>query len=274
MPNNEETDRRATRLLATFLRHYAGLKQMELSETSGISQALISRYESGKGEPSLESLRRISEAVGIPWPISRELGRCCTSVIRRAEQRWEEQGVDTMGGKLLETLLEPALMAVFPYLIEELMAAPELPTPEEQRREAGQIWENLQVHPLSRRRRLLELTQGAYPGWAVAERICEASFQTAEGEPDQALKLADLALFVAGKIEDEGWRSRVEGYCWAHLAQARRAADDLAGAEEASARAWSLWQAGAGGEPGLLPEARVEALAGAPLRPPASPPAL
>jgi transcriptional regulator with XRE-family HTH domain len=264
MPKNEEPDPNATRFLAIFLRSYADLKQTELAKTSGISQALISRYESGKGEPSPESLRRISEAVGIPWPISRELGRCFISVIRRTERRWEEQGVDTMGGKLLETLLEPALMAVFPYLIEELMAAPEPPSPEEQRREAEQIWENLQVYPLSRRRRLLELTQGAYPGWAVAERICEESLRTAEGEPDQALKLADLALFIAGKIEDKGWRSRVEGYCWAHLAHARRAANDPAGAEEASARAWSLWQAGAGGEPGLLPEARVEALAGAP----------
>src|SRR6185369_6822278 len=136
MPKNEEPDPNATRLLATFLRSYAGLTQTELSKTSGISQALISRYESGKGEPSPESLRRISEAVGIPWPVTRELGRCFSAVIRRTERRWEEQGVDTMEGKLLETLLEPALMAIFPYLIEELTAEPEPPSPEEQRREA------------------------------------------------------------------------------------------------------------------------------------------
>ena len=75
-------------------------------------------------------------------------------------------------------------------------------------------------------------------------------------------ELADLALSIAGTMEDAGRRSRMEGYCWAHLAHARRAANDPAGAEEASDRAWSLWRAGAGDDPGLLEEARVAALAG------------
>lgn len=258
MPKNEEDDPKAARLLTIFLRSYADLKQKELGEATGLGQGAISRYETGDTTPNPDSLRRISEAVGIPWPVARELRRCFSAVIRSTTRRWEDHGIDA---GMLDALLEPALLAVFPYLVQELATALEPPSPEEQRREAEQIWTNLQAYPMSRRRRLLELSTGAYPDWALVERICEASLQASEGEPDQAREMADLALFVAGTMQDEGRRSRAEGYCWAHLAHARRAAHDLAGAGEASARAWKLWQAGVGTDPGLLPEARMSELA-------------
>jgi len=260
MPKNEEHTPSTVRLLVAFLRSYTGLKQIAFSKASGVGQAMISRYECGKGEPGEETLRRIAAAAGIPWPVVRDLDRCFSAVIRRTEQRWQDQGLDEPG--MMEALVEPALMAVFPYIVEELAAEPEPPSPEEQRREAEMIWESLQAYPPGRRRRLIELAQGACPGWALAERICQASFETAGAEPDQALELADLALAAAGTIEDEARRSRMEGYCWAHLAHARRAAGDPAGAEEAAVRAWSLWQAGVEGDPGLPAEARVAALAG------------
>jgi hypothetical protein len=126
---------------------------------------------------------------------------------------------------------------------------------EEERGEAEEIWENLREFSRNRRWRLVDLAQGAYPQWALAERICEASLEAA-GQPDEALDLADLALFIAEQVPDEGWRSRVEGYCWAHLANARRAAGDPAGADEAFARAWELWKAGSDPR-GLLPESRL-----------------
>jgi transcriptional regulator with XRE-family HTH domain len=249
----EPDDPKASRLLMLFLRFYAGLTQRELGEITGHEQTTVSRYESGQAELSPEILRQMAEAVGVPWPLARDLRRCFSSVIRSTERRWRDQGLDA---GMIDTLLQPALVALFPFVIEELMAEPEPPTPEEQRAEAEEIWTNLQRHSLSKRRRLLEITQGAYPSWALAERICEASFQAAASEPDHALELADLALFVAGTIEDGPWRSRVEGYCWAHLGHARRAAQDLAGAEEASARARDLWQAGAEGDRGWLGEER------------------
>ncbi|HEY2293943.1 MAG TPA: helix-turn-helix transcriptional regulator, partial [Thermoanaerobaculia bacterium] len=259
-PENEEDEAKAARLLVIFLRSYADLKQTELGEITGLGQGAISRYETGDTVPSPESLRRISEAVVIPWPLGRELRRCFSAAIRSARRHWEDLEGDA---GMLDALLERVLIATFPYLVQELAAELASPSPEEQRREAEEIWTNLQAYPMSRRRRLLELGQGAYPDWAVAERICEASLQAAEGEPDQALELADLALFVAGTIQDKGRRSRVEGYCWAHLAHARRAAHDLAGAEEAAARAWKLWQTGEAADPGLLSEGRLSDLAGA-----------
>ncbi len=259
MPETEDDDPKASRLLAIFLRSYAGLTQTALGKATRLGQAAISRYESGKATPPQEALRRIAEAVDIPWPFARDLRRCFSSVIRSTERRWRDQGLDP---GMLDAFLEPVLIAILPYVVEELAAELRPPSPEEQRQEAEETWTNLQGYPINRRRRLLELGQGAYPAWALAERVCEASFQAAADKPDQALELADLALFIAAGMEDGGWRSRVEGYCWAHLAHARRAADDLAGAEEASARARALWQAGADGDRGFLAKERVMELVG------------
>jgi hypothetical protein len=58
----------------------------------------------------------------------------------------------------------------------------------------------------------------------------------------------------------------VEGYCWAHIAHARRAAQDAAGAEEASARARDLWEAGERANRGLLSESRMLELVGEKIR--------
>ncbi|MBW8876706.1 MAG: hypothetical protein JF614_17215 [Acidobacteria bacterium] len=37
---------------------------------------------------------------------------------------------------------------------------------------------------------------------------------------------------------------RAQGYCWGHVANARRVGNDLSGADEAFVRAWDLWRAG------------------------------
>src|SRR5688500_636738 len=76
---------------------------------------------------------------------------------------------------------------------------------------------------------------------------------------EEALELADLALSIAERVPGEtNWRSRVQGYCWAHIANARRVANDHAGADEALARAWDLWRVGAAhSDPELLAEWRL-----------------
>jgi transcriptional regulator with XRE-family HTH domain len=191
-----DDDTKALSLLVVFLRFYAGLKQTKLGKITGLGQALISRYESGKQELPEDSLRRIAAAAGLPWPIVRDLGRCFSATLRRTARRWEGEGLDE---GLLDAALETALMAAFPYLIEELTAEPARPSPEAERQEAEAIWTNLQAFPLSRRRRLLELAHGAYPAGALAERIREASLQAADSEPDVALELANLALFIAAQ---------------------------------------------------------------------------
>jgi transcriptional regulator with XRE-family HTH domain len=125
------------------------------------------------------------------------------------------------------------------------------------RREAEELWARLK--PLSRQARRDRVADSPeLRSWALAERVCEASVRAAANSPQEALDLADLALFIAGQVEGgEDWRRRLAGYAWAHMANARRVANDLSGADEAFVQAWDLWRAGAVTDPGLLPEWRM-----------------
>jgi transcriptional regulator with XRE-family HTH domain len=256
----EET--KVLRMTVVFLRFCADLTQAELGRAVGVDQALVSRYESGKQLPPEESLRRMATAVGVPWSQVIFLRRAY-SMIFRAIARRRAGGLDTepLDAGALEIALERALLIVATYLAEERAREA---SREQERQEAEGIWTALEELPASRRRRLIELSLYAARNWALAERLCEASLRTAAGEPEEALELANLALSIAGQVPGGGeWRSRVEGYCWAHVANARRAAGDLIGADEAFARAWELWRAGAAADSGLLPESRLHDLAGA-----------
>jgi tetratricopeptide (TPR) repeat protein len=121
------------------------------------------------------------------------------------------------------------------------------------RREAEEAWARLQAAPPGARRYLI----AAFPKYrtvALAARVCEASVRAAAGKAGKARELADLALFIAERVA-EPLGSRVQGYGWAFIANARRVAEDFDGADEAFAQAWKLWAAGTGCE--LLPESRL-----------------
>lgn len=91
--------------------------------------------------------------------------------------------------------------------------------------------------------------------WALARRFCAASLKAAADKPEKALELARLALVTAEKApQEERCRSRLLGWCWAHLGNALRVATDFEGADKAFARAWLLWRAGEPAEPEWLPE--------------------
>lgn len=253
----ENGESAALRLVTIFLRSYADKSQAEFGKAARVDQGAVSRYEVGKQVPSEEALRRMAEAADVPWPVVVHLRRFYGALISAVEC-WRgatEQGESSL---LRSLSLESALLTLTPYFLEEAPPEPK-PSPEEERREAEETWQALQRYPGPRRRRLLELSLRARQSWALAERICEASFQ-AHGA-DEALELADLALLIAGQVPgEEAWGSRVQGYAWAHLAHARHAAGDLGGAREAFARAWDLWRAGEGSAPGLLAERRLRDL--------------
>jgi len=193
-------------------------------------------------------LRRIAEAVQMDWSLVVHLRRFFEMLLPAAERR---QGVRVAEPPGLG-VFEAARLAVMPYLIE--VAEPQRRPIEEEQREAEEIWTNLQRHPIPRRRELLGYTLRAARSCALMARICQASLETADRDAKEAGELADLALSIAEKVPEE-LRSRAEGYCWAHLANARCTAGDFDGAEEAFALAWKLWQAGPASE--LLPEERM-----------------
>ena len=126
------------------------------------------------------------------------------------------------------------------------------------RREAERLWPGLRKEPPSRRRELVEVFP-RYRTWAMAERVCAASIRAASDDAGNALELARFALFIAERVP-AGFRSRTEGFCWGHVANAQRVGNDWDAADQSFVRAWDLWKAGAGSDPALLPDWRLYSL--------------
>jgi tetratricopeptide (TPR) repeat protein len=134
---------------------------------------------------------------------------------------------------------------------------------ERDRAEASRLWEILQACTAEDRRMLIEELE-EFQTWAVMERVARESIDAAPNHPEEALKLAELALAIAERVPGEvAWRDRLQGYAWAHVGNALRVSDDLPGADQALERAWQLWEAGAAGDPGLLEPAWLPWLDGA-----------
>lgn len=255
-------DPEVLRHVVLFLRSHADLTQAEFGRACRVPQAEVSRFESGKQAPSEEVLSRMAEAAGVPWEYVNHLRRFYASALAAIDRRMAAVP-DTVGPALKQSILEAALLTISSYLLELETWEEPAPPPEEARREAAETWEALERFSLRERREMIEPSLDASRSWALAERICESSAEAAKHRADEALELADLALWIAGRVEGEdGWRSQVQGYAWAFVANARRAAQDPEGAQEAFKTAWDLWRAGAGADRGVLSEERMLELEG------------
>ncbi len=93
---------------------------------------------------------------------------------------------------------------------------------------------------------------------AVCELLIERCFEEGFRDSARSLELADLGLLLAGLLDGERYGRSVvqdlQARAWAYLGNARRIAFDLAGAEEALARAERLAD---GGSADPLEEARI-----------------
>jgi transcriptional regulator with XRE-family HTH domain len=248
------------RLIVVFLRFHARMTQMELGKAVGVEQALISRYESGQQAPPEEVMKKMARVADIPWPLVSYLRRVYSAIFRLSQPKGiaADFALDS-----LERLLDRMLLAMAPYLAEVTSGVMSGAMPAQMRQEAERVWSNLKDLPMSRRRRVLELSVEASKSWAMAERLCDASLEAAASDPAEALGLADMALGIARQVEaEEPCRSRLQGYCWAHIAHARQTARDTSGAREAAARAWELWEEGSFSDGGLLSAARMFELLG------------
>jgi transcriptional regulator with XRE-family HTH domain len=229
-------DPRVLKQVVSFLRCQAGMTQARFGRESRVAQPDVSRYELGHVAPSEEALRRMAKVAGIDWPLVAHLRQFYSSLLAAAARENAAPAAKPPG----LAIPEPVLLAVTPYWIEAQALEAARPSAEEEHHEAEQVWTALERHPVRFRRRLIELSPLS-GSWALAVRVCEASLQAAR----EALELAELALSIAERFQgEESWRSRLKGYCWAHVANARRIANDLAWAGEASARARELWREG------------------------------
>jgi len=247
----ESDEASVLRLVVVFLRFYADMTQAEFGKASRVDQSEISKYEKGTKPPPEESLRRMAKAADVDWPVVVHLRRAYGAILSMSSRR--AAAPDLQPPPLAS--LDAVLLAITPYLIGDQGVEPQRQSREEERGEAEQIWTALQCYPIPRRRELIEQAPRASRSPALAARVCAASLRATPHDPREALELADLALSIAGRIPaGKGLRSRAQGYCWAHVGNARRVANDHEGADEAFVLAWDLWRAG--GEPGadLFPE--------------------
>ncbi|HVT18123.1 MAG TPA: helix-turn-helix domain-containing protein, partial [Thermoanaerobaculia bacterium] len=249
-------------LLVRWLRGLRDWSQVELAATAGLDASSIVRYESGQTRPSPRALERIAAAVGLPLPwvdavLLPVLRTACAAIAHPtvpATLSDDDAGdlqriVDSLdralvaAGRLALTSVASCALApaVTPAQAREAMPDP---SPHDRAAVTG-LWAQLASRPAAERRRMVE-TSPEFHGWALVERLCHESEEAASDSAALALELAELALLVAALTPGtEPWRSRLLGYAFAFLANARRVGNDLDGAEEALASAWRLWQAGA-----------------------------
>jgi len=241
-------------LALAFLRLAQGWSQTDLGEAAGISPNLLSDYERGRKPLSRPRLERIIATMGLgAGTIDRALE--FLREVRAAsagpgsssdEQRRRIEAVAAELGSGLETFARET--------ITRFVAAGRA---EREREQAATLWESLRQRKPAERRRLVE-EKPELRSWALCELVCRASIEAARDDATRALELAELALRIAELAPAaEAWRSRLQGYAWAHVGNARRVRSDLPGAEEAFRRASKLWQAGTAEGADFLPEARL-----------------
>jgi transcriptional regulator with XRE-family HTH domain/tetratricopeptide (TPR) repeat protein len=242
-------------IVLTFLRLGQGWSQADLGEAAGVSPNLLNDYERGRKTLTRERLEYLIAFMGLPAETIDDTLTCLES--NRAASRppgesagrfvRSRRGVQSLAnrfGKMAQDFVHSS----FTLLTVEGEAL-------HARQRAEFLWDRLKRHSPVERRVLVEDT-ARYRGWALCEKVAAESVAAAPNHPRQALELAELALLIADRIPGEAsWRSRLQGYAWAHISNARRVCNDLLGAEEALARAWKLWGTGAPGDPGLLNEA-------------------
>ncbi len=246
-------------LALLYLRSKRDWSQKELAGRLGLAdEKQISRYERDERPLSRRNLDTFVEALGYP-PEATEALLFLDSWIEPgplAEPSAPEplppevrRAIDRSCLTLAWTFLDGWRMELTRTARKEMVAR--------SRRKAQELWERLKPATRQERReavaRLSELQN-----WALAELVCHESEKAAAHKVEIALDLADLALFIARRVPgEEPWRSRLEGYCWAFIGNARRVANDLAGADRAFLQAWNSWQAGATSNFSLLSEWRL-----------------
>ncbi len=238
-------------LALSILRIRQGWTQKELSEATGIPANLLSDYERGRKTLTRERLDLLLSAMGLqPAKALREAMRFLQEEAREPAFSGPE------GREIEEAAAESAsLMAELTRSVLTLWTSRGQAM--EARQKARTLWERLKPRDAAQRKLLVEKVAD-FRNWALSELLCEESIKAAGDSADRALELANLALHVAELSPgEEASRQRVQGYAWAHVGNARRVRSDLPGADEAFARYQKLWSAGAGGDSGLLEEARV-----------------
>lgn len=239
----------------TVLRTLLGWPQNELAAVLGCGPTLICDYEAGRKPLSRERLDEIVTALGLPTGAVEQT----LAYIKGIYSLMAPEGGSLTRSPATEAAVAQVTATAEAFARALVSLAP-LRRAEEARAQARVLWERMKGQPSTRRRLLVESSQ-EFRNWALCELVCEKSLEAAADRADRALDLAGLAVRISELSPGEmAWRKRLQGYALAHLANARRVSGDLPAADEAFARARSLWEGGAGNDEGFLDEALISGM--------------
>jgi transcriptional regulator with XRE-family HTH domain len=241
------------------LRSERGWSQKKLAAELGFSdERQLSRYERGEKALSRENLESLAAPLGYPP----EAVDTLLFAFRLAFPEAPEEAASPVAPSPEERarIARAAMTGGWAMAAEigtELTRQKREQKAEAARREAQELWQRLRRATREERRDLITVFP-EFRTWALAIQVCEASIRAAAHKVEEALELADLALFIAERTTgEESWRCRLKGFVWAHVGNARRVANGFSRADEAFSRAWDYWRAGADSDPTLLPEWRL-----------------
>jgi len=241
----------------TLLRALRGWSKKQLADASGIDKSRISRYELGKETPSPRTLERLAATTGLPTFLLEPM-RCFIHRMRESTTGGRTSiavptGSPTPGEESKQVLGEALDRTVCQARAELKLHAERTSRNPAPPLDPEILWEQLRLFA-DADRRLLVRNAREYQDPLFCERLCVESLRAAAANPLQARELAELARLVAEHVSGPpAWCLRLQGYAWAFVANAHRAAGDLPAAEIALARAGKLWQEG-GAEPDLADE--------------------
>jgi len=241
----------------TTLRRARGWTAQDLAQATGVSTKMISVYEIGRKAPSRERVEKMVAAMGYGVEAIDLilLGLKEVAGVAGAPRSPVDPTSDEL--RRIKQFAARDGLAVVELMVDHLVQLVRNRRARQARCEAARLWAQLRSVGAAERRRLVE-SAPEFHSWALAERLCHESEDAAADRADRALELASLACRAAELTPGEGaWRSRLQGYCLAFLANARRVLGDLRGAEDAFGSARRLWAAGAGSDAGLLSEWRL-----------------
>ena len=244
-------------LILTTLRTSRGWSQKELGAAIGLPHGFVSDYEVSRRPLNRLRLEQMVTALDYP-PETIDILLFAFSFLHGPEPppgrplsptRRELEQIDRLLAEMIRLTTEVGWEQMVRGFRDRGVV--------QDRARAEELWEILKPHTPANRRLLVEKAR-ELQGWAVCEKVCAESAKAAAADANRALDLADLALQIATLTRGpEGWRSRLQGYAWAFVANARRVASDLPGADKAFAQAWQLWKACPVAEEGPLAEWRL-----------------
>ncbi len=236
------TETPLTNLALKSLRVARDWSSAELADALGISRPTLSKLEAGKPQLSRERLESIAGILGA----GKEAVAAALAFVATVAPRFSPDAM-VGPGALTEAdraFIEEAVALGAAELRTALTQAGRRARLEHERSAAVAYWSRLKAEPSASWRDALEAAPEERTG-ALLIHLCEESERRASHRAEEALKIAELAVWLADRISGgDGFRTRALGFALAFLGSAHRVANHLDAAESLHARANELFARG------------------------------